>query len=313
MAGSSPILLVRSGRKLQQLLCRELENTCRGGWLLPAISRPGRRRGVIKPNQPSPRSHGPSSVEGRPHRLRGVECKKPVGSQFRSAAILLSFCFPSAVGQPPMIDQTWAWNQTRATPEHRAESRPPCGLCSTSRCCLFAVRSPSSEAAESRRSSSLPCASSSRRTPRRDRSPRLTPLDRAFWVALSRFWPRWRDTLVIVKPDTVIRWHRKGFRLYWRAISKRGPGRPPISEEVKALIRRLAEREWLACAEDPRRTREARLHRRASQPSRVISRREHLIDAQAAALDDVPPEPQGRALHCEWTSSSSRRQESGAL
>ncbi len=45
--------------------------------------------------------------------------------------------------------------------------------------------------------------------------PRLTPLDRAFWVALFRFWPRWRDTLVIVKPDTVIRWHRKGFRFYW--------------------------------------------------------------------------------------------------
>ncbi len=61
--------------------------------------------------------------------------------------------------------------------------------------------------------------------------PRLTPLDRAFWVMLSRFWPGWKDPLVIVKPDTVIRWHRKGFRLYWRSISKHGPGRPPISEE----------------------------------------------------------------------------------
>ncbi len=37
--------------------------------------------------------------------------------------------------------------------------------------------------------------------------PRLTPLDRTFWVALFRFWPRWKDTLVIVKPDTVVRWH----------------------------------------------------------------------------------------------------------
>ena len=53
--------------------------------------------------------------------------------------------------------------------------------------------------------------------------PKLTPLDRAFSVALLRFWPHWRDTLVIVKPDTVVRWHRNGFRLYWRAISKRGP------------------------------------------------------------------------------------------
>ena len=77
--------------------------------------------------------------------------------------------------------------------------------------------------------------------------PRLAPLDRAFWVALFRFWPRWRDTLVIVKPDTVIRWHRKGFRLYWRSISKRGPGRPSISEELQALIRRLAnENNWRA-------------------------------------------------------------------
>ena len=66
-------------------------------------------------------------------------------------------------------------------------------------------------------------------------------------VALSRLWPRWRDTLVIVKPDTVVRWHRKGFRLYWRWISKRGPGRPPISEELQMLIRRLAsENNWRA-------------------------------------------------------------------
>jgi putative transposase len=77
--------------------------------------------------------------------------------------------------------------------------------------------------------------------------PTVKPLDRAFWVALSRFWPGWKDALVIVKPGTVIRWHRKGFRLYWRAISKRGPGRPPISEEVQTLIRRLAgENDWRA-------------------------------------------------------------------
>ncbi len=66
--------------------------------------------------------------------------------------------------------------------------------------------------------------------------PRLTPLDRAFWVALSQAWSGWKEALVIVKPDTVIRWHRKGFRLYWRGISQPGPGRPPISGEVQALI-----------------------------------------------------------------------------
>ena len=42
----------------------------------------------------------------------------------------------------------------------------------------------------------------------------LTTLDRTFWVALSSVWPRWKAALVIVKPDTVVGWHRKGFRLY---------------------------------------------------------------------------------------------------
>jgi hypothetical protein len=53
--------------------------------------------------------------------------------------------------------------------------------------------------------------------------PKRTPLDRAFWVALFRLWPRWKEVLVIVKPDTVVRWHRKGFRRYWRLISTRLP------------------------------------------------------------------------------------------
>ncbi len=77
--------------------------------------------------------------------------------------------------------------------------------------------------------------------------PRITSIDRTFWVFLSRIWSGWRDALVIVQPDTVVRWHRKGFRLYWRAISKRGPGRPPIPVEVQALIRRFAsENGWRA-------------------------------------------------------------------
>ena len=77
--------------------------------------------------------------------------------------------------------------------------------------------------------------------------PRLSPLDRAFWVALSRFWPPWRRALVVVRPETVIRWHRKAFRGYWRWISKPGPGRPPIPEATKALIVRMAiENGWRA-------------------------------------------------------------------
>ncbi len=70
--------------------------------------------------------------------------------------------------------------------------------------------------------------------------PRLSPLDRAFWVTLSRIWPHWRSALILVRPATVIRWHRRAFRDYWRWISKPGPGRPSISEETKALIVRMA-------------------------------------------------------------------------
>jgi hypothetical protein len=70
--------------------------------------------------------------------------------------------------------------------------------------------------------------------------PMLTALDRAFSVALHELWPRWREVLVIVKPATVIRWHRKGFHLYWRARSRRGPGQPTVPQKVRGLIRRLA-------------------------------------------------------------------------
>ena len=77
--------------------------------------------------------------------------------------------------------------------------------------------------------------------------PRLSPLDRTFWVVLSRIWPRWKDNLVLVRPETVVRWHRQGFRRYWRSISTPGPGRPPISEGTRALIVRMAtENRWRA-------------------------------------------------------------------
>ncbi len=64
------------------------------------------------------------------------------------------------------------------------------------------------------------------------RRPRLMSLDRAFWVLLRQLWPRWREVLVVVQPDTVVRWHRKGFRLYWRFRSRRRPGRPRLPKEV---------------------------------------------------------------------------------
>ena len=72
--------------------------------------------------------------------------------------------------------------------------------------------------------------------------PHLRRRDRAFWVLLSRVWANWRSVLTIVKPDTVVRWHRKGFRLYWRCkFRRRGPGRPPVSPEIRELIRQMAE------------------------------------------------------------------------
>ena len=77
--------------------------------------------------------------------------------------------------------------------------------------------------------------------------PRLSPLDRAFWVVLSQLWPRWKGHLVVVRPETVVRWHRQGFRRYWRSISTPGPGRPAISREVQELIVRMAtENAWRA-------------------------------------------------------------------
>ena len=70
--------------------------------------------------------------------------------------------------------------------------------------------------------------------------PALTKADRAFWVALSRLWPDWHNALILVKPETVIGWHRKGFRLYWTWKSRNRGGRPPIDAEIRTLIRRMA-------------------------------------------------------------------------
>ena len=76
--------------------------------------------------------------------------------------------------------------------------------------------------------------------------PRVTAADRWFWVALRRLWSRWSDILVFVKPETVIRWHRAGFRLYWTWLSRRRrPGRPTISPAIRDLIRRMAaQNQW---------------------------------------------------------------------
>jgi len=71
--------------------------------------------------------------------------------------------------------------------------------------------------------------------------PRLKPSDRTLWAILSRLLPDWRCHLTIVQPDTVVRWHRAGWRLYWRWRSEPGRGRPSVSIEVRALIRRMSQ------------------------------------------------------------------------
>jgi len=70
--------------------------------------------------------------------------------------------------------------------------------------------------------------------------PMLRKRDRIFWVWLSRFWAGWRSCLMIVKPESVIRWHREGFRLYWRWKSRNKIGRPKTDAEIRQLIRRMS-------------------------------------------------------------------------
>ena len=67
--------------------------------------------------------------------------------------------------------------------------------------------------------------------------PGLRQAERAFWVTLARVWEQWRSALILVKPETVLRWHRQGFRYFWRWKSR---GRPCVSPEVIRLIRRMS-------------------------------------------------------------------------
>jgi len=77
---------------------------------------------------------------------------------------------------------------------------------------------------------------------RRTRRPRLQPSDRLFWVLLRRVWPQWTKSLLIVKPETVIGWHRQAFRLYWRFRSRsKKVGRPTTSDEIRTIVAKMAD------------------------------------------------------------------------
>src|SRR6202047_3012833 len=76
---------------------------------------------------------------------------------------------------------------------------------------------------------------------RRHPRPRLDLLDKLFWVAIRRFWCGWQESLIAVTPETVVRWHKAGFRLYWKLISRvrRPIGRRQTSKEIRELIFRM--------------------------------------------------------------------------
>jgi len=75
---------------------------------------------------------------------------------------------------------------------------------------------------------------------RRERRLRLRGADRAFMVWMIRLRPGLLSLSRVVRPDTILRWHRAGFRAYWRWKSRRQPGRPKISSELRELIRRMS-------------------------------------------------------------------------
>jgi putative transposase len=74
----------------------------------------------------------------------------------------------------------------------------------------------------------------------RPRRLRLAHADRWLWVWLSRIWTGWQTALVIVQPETVIAWHRQGFRLFWTWKSRRRVGRPTVPHEIRTLIRTMS-------------------------------------------------------------------------
>jgi putative transposase len=76
---------------------------------------------------------------------------------------------------------------------------------------------------------------------RRHPRARLSPIDKLFWVLACRFWSDWKKSLLVVTPETVVRWHHAGFRLYWTLISKvkKQVGRRRLSKEVRDLIFRM--------------------------------------------------------------------------
>lgn len=80
---------------------------------------------------------------------------------------------------------------------------------------------------------------------RQTKRPRLTQLDYFLFLLLTHWHQTWRSALLILKPETVLGWHRQGFRLFWKLKTRHHGGRSPLPAETIALIQQLAkENHW---------------------------------------------------------------------
>jgi hypothetical protein len=140
--------------------------------------------------------------------------------------------------------------------------------------------------------------------------PKLHPSDRLFWICLSRVWAEWRQALIIVTPDTVLRWHRRRFRDYWTKLSRRPPlGCPSINAEIIALVRKMAAANPLLYSIRPEsqvRREDPLLPRKQSAEGRGGEAAKHGGQALADQRTEPAGTPGGSAPDCPG------RQENGA-
>ena len=114
-------------------------------------------------------------------------------------------------------------------------------------------------------------------------------IDRLIFIGLYRLFPQTCSALAIVKPDTVIRWHRAGFRSYWRWKSGRRCGRPTMPLEIRRLIREMSiAKPVVGSAENPWRASQAWHRHRPDQRSQVYGAEE---GPSVTRMEDFPSQP----------------------
>ena len=113
---------------------------------------------------------------------------------------------------------------------------------------------------------------------RKQPRPKLDRFDRLFWVVVRQIWANWSESLILVKPEAVVAWHRARYRLFWKWRSRRQRlGRPKIAEEVRDLIRRMMR------LDPPHERRESDVGR-AAHPWRVACTRLRDLGTHSVAL-----------------------------